>query len=320
MVSRFSVAADMGISGNRIAFLIPGEVTDGFLSQVAMFNVTLRSQKAPLCDARLIAFLGCEDGVEVPERWRRHLKDVEFRLIRRPESERQKMVQAPMRFMIDDPDLDYVFLCDADTLLTGDLREVLAQLACGFPVAGALAHLPPRGMETAESWQALSTATTGRPIELRYKYTLTHPNIALRAPFYLNHGFIAFRTDALREFQQLYPELRQKAADVLEMPNFAGQVGLSLTVNALGWEGSVLPLRFNFPNDIRAYAMHPYEGSDIRLLHYLRENAFRRSTLFADKAAFDAFMGSAPQQSDQHFHQALMNLTNGEYPFATDVT
>lgn len=318
MTSRFSLTTSKGVLGNRIAFLIPGEVTDGFLSQIAMFNLALRHQDAPLREARLIAYLGCEEGVEVPERWRRHLRDVEFRLVRRPESERQNMVQAPMRFMNDDPDLDYVFLCDADTLLTGDLNEVLAQLAHGFPVVGVLAHVPPKGMDTAQSWQELSMSTTGRPIELRHRYTLASPSFTERAPFYLNHGFIGFRADALREFQKLYPKLRQKAAEVLAMPNFAGQVGLSLTVNALGWEGSVLPLRFNFPNDPKAYALHPYEGTDIRLIHYLRENAFKRSKLFADQAAFDAFLNTPPQIFDQHFHQALMIYTNGEYPFAAE--
>lgn len=320
MSSSFSLNPDTDIPGHRIAFLIPGEVTDGFLSQIAMFNISLRYQPAPLCNARLIAYLGCEDGVEIPERWQHHMKDVEFRLIRRPESESTKMVQGPLRFMIDDTDLDYVFLCDADTLLTGDLNEVLAQLVFGFPVAGAIAHLPPKGMENPEAWQALSQSITGKPIKLRHRYAILNPKISLRAPFYLNYGFVAFRTDALREFQKIYLDINQKAADALAEPRFSGQVGFSLAMNALDWQGSVLPMRFNFPNDMRAYALHPYEGSDIRLIHYLRERSFKRATLFSKQGAFDAFLRSSPQQADQHFHQALMIYTNGEYPFATSVS
>ena len=48
------------LDGRRICFSIPGEPTDGFLSQISMFNLALRKAPAPLCNARIIAYLGCD--------------------------------------------------------------------------------------------------------------------------------------------------------------------------------------------------------------------------------------------------------------------
>ncbi len=299
---------------NGICFSIPGEVTEGFLSQIAMFNLALRALPAPLGAARIVVSLGCAPGTSVPARWQPYLRDVEIRLVHRPDSEKQNLIQAPIRFCEDDPTLDYVILCDADTLILGDISEVLHLLGRGFPVAGMIAHFPPFD---ADEWGDLSTRLTGSPIEQPYLYTLMDAKTAYtqRAPFYINHGFLAFRADALRTFATPYVQMRKVVAETIERPFFSGQVALSLTLNALGWRGAPLPMRYNFPNDQRAFDLHAHEALDIRVLHYLRERHFQRASLFADAESFHAFIDTPPEAPDAPLHAAIMRLTEGRYPF-----
>lgn len=300
--------------GKRIGFSIPGEVTDGFLSQIAMFDFALRKLPKPWSDARLLAYLGCEDDTEVPQRWLPYLENVEIHLVRRPRSEEKQYAQASMRFFETDPNLDFVFLCDADTLPIGTLDGALSKLTLGFPVVGALAHAPPEGF-TPKIWETLSQKVCGKSIALPYEYQLLSAAQNSAAPFYLNHGCIGFRMDALREFQGVYTKMRADAKACLVHKEFAGQVGLTLATNLLDWEGCVLPNRFNFPNDHIAFALHYHEGSCARLIHYLRETQFLRSELFASQTAFDAFVAIEPNQQNRAFHAAVLNLTHGVYPF-----
>lgn len=305
-------------SGDRICFSIPGEVTDGFLSQIAMFDLALRALPTPFCDARVIAYLGCEDGVVIPARWQPHLRNVEIRLIRRAASEAHLIAQAPRRFTEVDDTLDYVILCDADTMLLGGIGDVLLPLAQGAPVAGVIAHLPPPGF-TNDTWRGISTELSNRPIELKYPYTLQPPDTganAPRAPFYLNHGFVAFRADALRDFCPTYLDMRKSLASRMKLPIFAGQVGLSITLHALGWQGVALPMRYNFPNDDRAFDLHRSEIQDVRVLHYLRENNYLRSEIFAKEEAFRRFVDIEPASFDRILFDALARLTGGDYPFS----
>lgn len=308
------------VQGVRLCFSIPGEVTDGFLSQIAMFALVLRALPAPWSQARIIAYLGCEPGVTIPPRWQPHLADVECRLFHRPASEAHLIEQARRRFTDVPEACDYVFLCDADTLILGGLDEAVHALAQGAPVAGVIAHFPPPQFSDAE-WDAQALALTGRVLARPYVYTLQEPPArygqpVLRAPFYLNHGFVGFRADALRIFGPQFHQARSAAMGYLKLPIFGGQLALTLTMAHLGWTGAVLPMRYNFPNDPRAVALHRYEAQDIRVLHYLRENYYRRSTLFADPAQFAAYLALEDLPLEEQILQAsLMRFTGGEYPF-----
>ena len=101
----------------------------------------------------------------------------------------------------------------------------------------------------------------------------------------------------------------------MERPFFAGQIALAMTVHALGWRAAPLPMRYNFPNDDRALALHLHEAQDVRVLHYLRERNYRRTELFASRAGFESYIAKPPDMADQVLHRALMWLTGGEYPF-----
>jgi len=310
------------VEGRRIALSIPGEMTDGFLSQIALFQRALRRLPAPYRDARILAYLGCNPGTGLPERfpgrWREVLRDVELRPVPHDGTEGY-VPQARARFAEDDPNLDYIFLCDADTLPLGAFDAPLAALVAGAPVTGVIAHGPPPHFGNND-WNALANELTGKPLTFPYRYTIWQAptpalDRAIRAPFYLNHGIVGFRAEALRAFHPVFVRLRAAVARRVAHPAFAGQMALTLAVHVLGWDPVALPLRYNFPNDDRALARHPSEAADLRHLHFLREERFRRETLLADPQAFSAFMAQPPKGADRLLYDGLWALTGGEYPF-----
>ncbi|KXF75000.1 hypothetical protein ATN84_20120 [Paramesorhizobium deserti] len=309
--------------GTRIAFSIPGEPEDGFLSQIALFDLALRQMSQPLRDARVIAHLRGGEATVVPLRWRPHLKNVELRFIKpAPDQKPAYATQAMDRFRINEPDLDVVILCDADTLLLGGIDDVLRQLALGTPVAGVIAHFPPPDFQDPnQDWRDLSKRIIGSSVTLLHPYTLVDPNLVQGqdrplAPFYLNHGFLAFRADALKEFSRRYIDMRARVAGhMTKYPQFVGQVSLTLTQHELGWKPAALPMRYNFPNDARALDLHKYEAGDIRVLHYLRERSYKRNELSSSDTAFYRFMKLELDAADRIVQSALQRITGGEYPF-----
>lgn len=312
------------IDGRRICFLINGEPTDGYLSQIAFFNFALRQAPPPYCDARVIASLGTEGAPLVPERWRSHLHDVEVRFVPSEEVRQEgPFAQGNARVTFREPDIDYVIMCDTDTMVLDHLDEVMALLYNGVPVAGVIAHLPPphfNDWNHDDTWRDVSTKLTGAPIPLRYFYTLAEPSQPsspkrLRAPFYVNYGFAPFRADALQEFSAPYLKIRPKVDLWYGQKLFSGQIALALTVHALGWQPVALSMKFNYPNDDRALQLHAYEAQDIRVLHYLREHRYLRKKIFSQETDFLEFMQQQPKDADHLLHAAITRLTGGSYPF-----
>ena len=311
------------VDGRRICLSIPGEPTDAFLSQIAMFRMAVRVQPQPLRSARIVAYLGTEETHPVVSaRWLPHLDDVEIRFVDPGDVRRLGYAaQGGARFRPVDESVDYVVLCDADTLLIGDLGEVFRHLERGAPVAGVIAHFPPATFtQPHQDWVRISEAITGRRIPLEYTYSLLSPQHGawapgVRAPFYVNHGFLPFRADALAELAVVNARMRERIAEVEGATFFQGQIALSLSIHELGWSPVELQMRYNFPNDPLAVHLHLQDAHTVRVLHYLRERNFKRGEVFASQAAFDTFVASAPDGPDGLLHSALLRLTGGVYPF-----
>jgi hypothetical protein len=304
-----------------ICFVLAGELNDCFLSQIAMFNLAVNKSNSLPTNIQIKAYLGTDDNCTIPVRWRKHLEGVEIVYIQKQFYPDIYIPQAMFRFVGDYTGVDYVILCDADTLILGSIDHVIQQLYYGYPVSGVIAHYPPSCFEDSnKDWQSISKKLTNKSITLPYNYTLMNSNeLAIKnhpkSPFYLNHGFLAFQSDALKEFSTQYVKMRKLVCEIINPPFFAGQIALTLTVNDLGWQGDTLSMKYNFPNDEKALKLHAYESQDIRVLHYLRENNINRCSLFSEQIAFNSFISKIPPYSDEILHIAIMKLTKGIYPF-----
>ncbi|BDW96370.1 hypothetical protein MACH10_20550 [Thalassospira tepidiphila] len=314
----------------KIDFIIPGEPNDGFLSQIAFFQKALETTFTRPSQARLVCYLGSGEGVDVvPSRWAQHLKNVDVRFVDPVAVQKEGyLVQARARFEHAlHTDAHICILCDADTLPVGALDAVLRALAEGAPVAGVIAHLPPPNLFTPEipDFESLGKVVNGKPLDTPFKYTLlgypreSNKQIQLRspmAPFYLNHGFVAFRQDALRDFSPAFMKMRARMMSDFGMGGFAGQVAVPLTLQQLGWGGVALPMRYNYPNDVRAVRFQKGEERAIMFLHYLRERHFKRNAILANKADYLAFMQKPLNDIDQITQAAFRAVAGGEhYPF-----
>jgi len=305
----------------RICFSIAGESNNHFVSQIAMFNLALRQLPEPYSQAHIKAFLGVEDEHNYDQKWGDHLTNVEIISIKKRNYSSVYIPQALQRFCANYSDYDYVIMCDADTLILGDLDEVLSSLSKQEPIAGVLAHLPPSNFSNPNNnWREISHKLCKKSINLRYKYTLIdyeegQNTKSLRAPYYLNNGFIAFHAQSFSDFSAVYPNMRELVCELINPPFFAGQIALALTINHLNWEGICLPMRYNFPNDSRAIKQHGSEANDVIVLHYLRENNYSRSTLFSQENTFYQFLELNHTVPDRLVFDAIMKLTKGHYPF-----
>jgi hypothetical protein len=314
----------------KIDFIIPGEPNDGFLSQIAFFQKALETTFTRPSQARLVCYLGSREGVNVvPERWAGHLKNVDVRFVDPVAVQKEGyLVQARARFEhAQQTDAHICILCDADTVPVGALDAVLKALAEGAPVAGVIAHLPPPRLFTPEvpDFETLGKVVNGRRLQTPFKYTLlgypaennNQRQVRLpMAPFYLNHGFVAFRQDALRDFSPAFMKMRATLMSDFGMGDFAGQVAVPLTLQQLGWGGVALPMRYNYPNDVRAVQFQKGEERAIMFLHYLRERHFKRSSVLASKSDYLDFMQKPLNDIDQITQAAFRAVAGGkEYPF-----
>jgi len=313
----------------KIEFLLCGSATDGFYSQAAMFRLALDHHGGIYRDARVVLCLDSGEPVTTPPRWRPYLERVEIHFAPIDHEivlngERIEYADSRLQsFPLADPGADVSFICDADTLLLTPFDPAFIEEVASEPiVAAVIAHLHPgqqdnagrnhRHLDQEAVWHGLFRRALGREAPLDHRYTLEAQE--LRCPFYINYGFVAAQP---RLMHRLYAEMvavEPGVRDFIETV-FYGQMSFAVAVEACGLQARALPMRYNFPNDARADAMHPRELEHIHLMHYLRTKIFDRQRIFTSAAEVDAFLALPLAGSDLVFQQAVAAMTGGAYPF-----
>jgi hypothetical protein len=98
-------------------------------------------------------------------------------------------------------------------------------------------------------------------------------------------------------------------------PYFAAQVALALACADLDLPTIALPARFNFPNRPEADELQPGELDEVIMFHYMYEENFRRSRLFAQEAVYSAFMQKELVGADKIFRDYVRFICGNSYPF-----
>lgn len=310
----------------KLDFVIPGSATPAFFSQIAFFRLCLNALGGHYADARVAAVLGDHKSEDIPDRWRRHLGNVDV-IWAHPPGAANPMYQAQTLgcFPAVRPDADVAFLCDADIAPMRTFDDLLHRIVDRPTLAGVTAHfhfgpkderpLPPNERTPETDWPNLAEAIVGKPIRLLHRYTLMDHESPQRAPFYINYGVLAGTPQLLK---RVYARDKQIRPKVVEMcgPFWASQVILALTVVDLDLPTTTLPMRYNFPNDPVADRLHPQEMNDVVFLHYLRLNLFDRQKIFADPHEFEKFLDLPLNGSNAVFQDFVQRRTGGNYPFA----
>ncbi|WP_373502076.1 hypothetical protein [Aestuariivirga sp.] len=313
----------------KLQFLMCGEADDAFFSQAAMFRLALDSHGGDHAGARMTLCLGSTPLAEVPERWRRPLRNIELRWLaagRKPGED--DLAQSMLTYESIAPDADVAIICDADTLLVRPLAEAFLREMVEAPaLAGTIAHFapplkdtrkpPPKPIvSTAMLWEELSQRVLGRPVDMSYRYTLRRESDPPDepCPFYINLGVVIATPAIFARFHAQHREVIPVVREVLEN-RFYEQISVPFAAARAGVPQRVLPMRFNFPNDPLAEVAYPDEAAAIIQLHYMRTKAFHRHRIFADRGSFETFMGLDLQGSNMVFQQAVREATDGRYPF-----
>jgi hypothetical protein len=309
----------------KLDFLIAGNATPAFLSQIAFFKVCLNNLGGAYADARLLAVLGDHEVAALPTRWKQYFEAIEVEWAHEPGANNPlHRAQHDRRFELFRPDADMVFICDADIAIIRGLDDLLADLKNRPALAGVIAHypfdlpgeveIPVKDRPSNADWSWIAQTVLGKPIALPYKYTLFPPDLPQRAPFYINYGVFIGPPDLMTAFYARDKEIRDQVAKLLG-EWWAPQVSLALAVEDLGLPNLALPMRYNFPNDPIAERMYPNEQKNMIFLHYLRKNRIDRHKIFSSEVEFDAFMDKDLIKTNKDFQRFVREITKGIYPF-----
>jgi len=306
----------------KLEFLICGSPNDAFWSQLAMFRLSLNSLGSDFRSARLVLVVADLERVPLPDRWRPFFTDIEVRWAP-VESYLDYGDGEGHLFTLIDPTADITFLCDADTLLINELpTDFLENIIRDPAICGVIAHIAPpkvdkfghdyKNLANDEFWHQLSQHVLGREIVLPYQYTL-RPQLG-HCPFYINYGFVVGTPDLLMELHRNLSIVQPAIRKWLDN-DFYGQLGIALGVESGNLPTRALPMRYNFPNDVRAEERYPEELTNVLVIHYLRRQIFDRQQIFSNEANFDAFMSIELAGSNAVFQRRVRDLTNAIYPF-----
>lgn len=310
----------------KVTFLVAASPTEGFMSQIAAFDLALKRLNWERWQPTMLVCFGAgldRNAYAAYARWRPYLQDVT--IVFAPESQPNEYWHNQMDgiYRWAPADADVLVRVDADTLPLRNLEPVLDLILERSAIGGSMAHggFPKApGVSNHEAWLAVAEGFLSEPLRFDYRYTLfvaDLPEQECATPYYLNDGCVFFARKYLDRFVPLYLETRPKIMKRLHEPWWACQVALALSVARIDLPAIELPLRYNFPNDEIAAKMYPAEMRNATIEHYLRTNEFDRQNIFRSAACYADFLSKPLNAPNEAFRTAVLNLFGKTYPFET---
>jgi hypothetical protein len=307
----------------KVAFLIAASPTPAFYSQIAVLSLALRKLAWTDWQPSVHVYLGGPQDADAYREWRPHLLDADMRWVSDTSFSRDgDWAQSDDVFRYAPRDVDVLVTMDADTLPVVALEDLLDHVHETLSIAGVIAHYPfplSPGMSLAETWRQLSSGLDVA-LDFRFAHTLmpvSSPVEERQTPFYLNFGVVLFPRSTFDDVASRYLAIRPSLMDRLAEPDFSGQAALALAIAANGARTWALPMRFNFPNDLRAEEMYPEELANVVIFHYLRTSTFDRHQIFLSAERYAGFLGLPLTGVDRLFQDAVRRVVGPAYPFST---
>ena len=303
------------VAKRRLEFRIPISPTEGFYSQIRLFNFALRRLGAPYDQARLLVVVGdhCDiDSVRLQNRWSERFNIAWERVPDPVFNEAGIWGTANWRLNIPAGDAEIIFLADADTVLLRDIDQLVVHFPLEIPaVRGHMAHFPPPTTGNGappggspEFWPWLFSQFDVEWPMTTYRYSMDQNNTLPKAPAYYNLGFVAINSAALAEFDRAITETERRIK-ALTNSQMRCQIAVAIIAYRAKMDIDVLPARFNSANDTGHMHSNNICTDDICVLHYLREDEFNRAT-FLLQENLDQFI-SRPLSNPANI--ALQKLT-----------
>lgn len=307
----------------KVAFLIAASPDDAFYSQIAALTAQLYDLSWSRWRPSVHVYVGGDREADPIHDWRRYLADVRISWTSDERFQRDgDWAQSDDVFRFAPGDADVLVALDADTFPVAGFESMLDRVQDTGAVAGVVAHYSPApGRVLRDVWTEVASGLTDAPLEFAHDHTLVSKDAPVetrRTPFYLNFGVVAFRRDAFQAIAPRYLAFRQTVQERLTLPDFSGQVALSLAIADAGVPTWALPMRYNFPNDPIADTMYGDELAQLAIVHYLRTSEFDRHCIFAGPTAYAAFVRQPLSGVNRVFRDAVVARFGESYPFPRD--
>lgn len=269
----------------RLEFRIPISPTPGFFAQVRLFHFALQRIGPRYANARLRIVCGdkCDLHSVVDENsWAQGLNVVWDKVPDGLFDVADIWGTANWRLSIAAGDADVIILSDADTVLLQDIDPVLEDFRASTPVVrGHIAHYPPPvsvgGLAGEDFWRKILMRYGTHWPEPWLRYSMDVELHLPQTPPYFNLGFVAMNPSALacfgRDIHWTEEWLRRHCPSHMRC-----QIALTLIVAAHGMDAEALPATYNAANDAKHFVATGMTPPDVRVLHYLREDEFKRDS------------------------------------------
>ena len=320
----------------KVAILIAASPTAAFYSQVAALSRRLRAFRWSHWEPSVHVYVGGDRERDPYGEWRPYLRDVEIAWTSESRFARAgDWAQSDDAFRFAPRDADVLVAMDADTFPITSPEPLLDRVYDSNAVAGVIAHYPPildfvfdqttyrfsarSDQSIRATWARLSDGLVTAPLDFAYSHTLMDPQCSPQqrlTPFYLNFGMVLFPRVAFDQIAPRYLALRALVAQRMSSPDFSGQVALTLAIADTGVRTWALPMRYNFPNDLRAEQLYPEELKQVAIVHYLRTTLFDRHDIFASPDAYASFLRLELSGANQVFRDAVEATLGTVYPFS----
>jgi hypothetical protein len=267
---------------------VPISPTPAFFNEIRLMAASFRRFGGPLRNSRIVVTVGAEAKTDLASQlsWSRDY-GVEWRWLDPELFARHDYWATALERFRQPFESRYVLFLDADVLAISPPELTTSPVTETGGIAGLIAHVAP--FETPlQGWTELTEAAgLGKPplVARHSGWGLMDWNLERQyTPPYFNLGVLFCSSDAASALSaRLYEEM--EIVDSVRTTVFRCQIALTLAILRLGIPWYELPLRLNFPNDLRFWRSYSAEAGRVQLLHYLREDEINRTSDFASEDA-----------------------------------
>jgi hypothetical protein len=195
---------------------------------------------------------------------------------------------------------DVVFMLDADTLVTGSLADLVADVHSGGRLHALVAHVSPfleeRTRSNREWWNAVFAAAELPPPVFDCRHSgwgvMTRDPEYRDCPAYFNGGVVVAPASVMSALGRSFDADLAAVGGVLDT-YFRCQIAIALSVarGRLPW--TELAIRYNYPNDAGMHARYAAEAADVRIFHYMRTGDLDKMRDFDGTAAVERLLARA---------------------------
>jgi hypothetical protein len=267
---------------------VPISPTPAFLTRVRLLAASFRRFGGVLKNSRVVVTVGGEECVDLASQlpWSRGL-GVDWRWVDPELFARHGYFATALERFGHPFETEYVLFLDADVLAVAPPELETSPVLETGGIAGLIAHISPFEEQLPMWTKLMEAAGLGKPpfVARHSGWGVMDWSVERRyTPPYFNLGVLFCSSDAAGALStRLYEEMRI-VNGILATP-FRCQLALTLAILRLGIPWYELPVRLNFPNDLRFWRGYPAEAARVQLLHYLRRDEINRDADFVDADA-----------------------------------